>query len=104
MISFFKRFFKQSNKDVEQALLRGAVIVDVRSRSEFERGHIAGSKNIALNEIKLKTELIRNWQKPVVTVCQSGSRSALAKKILYASGIEVYDGGAWALLNTNKTV
>lgn len=99
MLSFFKRFFQNSNEGLEQALQKGAVMVDVRTQSEFEQGHITGSKNIPLNEIKLKSEMIRKWNKPVITVCRSGSRSAMAKGVLQAAGIEVYNGGAWTALN-----
>jgi phage shock protein E len=99
MLSFFKRFFQQNNQGLEQAFQKGAVIVDVRTKSEYQQGHVEGSKNIPLNEIKLKLETIRKWNKPVVTVCRSGSRSAMAKNLLKAAGIEVYNGGAWTSLN-----
>lgn len=101
MLSFFKRFFQKNNEGVEHALQNGAVIVDVRTKSEYEQGHVAGSKNIPLNEIKLKIAFIRKWNKPVITVCRSGSRSAMAKGFLHEAGIEVYDGGTWTSLNIN---
>jgi phage shock protein E len=100
MLSFFKRFFQKNNEGVEQALQKGAVIVDVRTKSEYDQGHVVGSKNIPLNEIKLKSEMIRKWNKPVVTVCRSGNRSAMAKSILQSVGIEVYNGGAWTNMKT----
>jgi phage shock protein E len=100
MFSFFKRLFKKSHEGIERALQNGVVIIDVRTKSEFNQGHAAGSKNIPLNEIKLKTEMIRKWNKPVITVCRSGSRSAMAKGLLQAAGIEVYNGGAWTNLKT----
>jgi phage shock protein E len=99
MISFFKKLFQQSNGGLEEAIQKGAVIVDVRTKSEYQQGHVAGSKNIPLNEIKLKLETIRKWDKPVITVCRSGSRSAMAKNQLKAAGSEVYNGGAWTSLN-----
>lgn len=99
MLSFLKGLFKKNNEGLEQAFQKGAVIVDVRTKPEYQQGHVAGSKNIPLNEIKLKLETIRKWNKPVVTVCRSGSRSAMAKNVLKAAGIEVYNGGAWTSLN-----
>src|SRR5688572_26233680 len=101
MLSFFKRLFQKNNDSVDEALQKGAVIIDVRTKAEYDQGHVAGSKNIPLNEIKLKTEMIRNWNKPVITVCRSGSRSAAAKNILKSAGIDVYNGGAWDQLHTN---
>lgn len=99
MLSFLKGLFQKNNEGLEQAFQKGAVIVDVRTKPEYQQGHVAGSKNIPLNEIKLKLETIRKWNKPVVTVCRSGSRSAMAKNVLKAAGIEVYNGGAWTSLN-----
>jgi phage shock protein E len=100
MFSFLKQLFQIPNAGLAQVLQRDAVIVDVRTKTEYSQGHIAGSKNIPLNEIRLKTDMIRKWNKPVVTVCRSGNRSATAKKLLKAAGVEVYNGGDWMLLPT----
>jgi rhodanese-related sulfurtransferase len=100
MLSFFKQLFQKPNEGLAQVLQQGAVIVDVRTRTEYQQGHISGSKNIPLNEIKLKTDMIRKWNTPVVTVCRSGNRSAMAKGVLQAAGIEVHNGGAWTNLKT----
>jgi glyoxylase-like metal-dependent hydrolase (beta-lactamase superfamily II)/rhodanese-related sulfurtransferase len=58
-------------------------IVDVREREEFEGplGRIAGSKSIPLSELPARTgELARD--RPIVTVCRSGARSAQAVVLL----------------------
>ncbi|HET7898837.1 MAG TPA: rhodanese-like domain-containing protein [Flavisolibacter sp.] len=102
MISFFKQLFQKSSEDPAEAIRKGAVIVDVRTKEEYAQGHLAGSKNIPLNDIKLKAEMIRKWNKPVITVCRSGNRSGMAKSILQIAGIEVYNGGAWHSLKANK--
>ena len=67
----------------------GAIIIDVRSPQEFDRGHIEGSKNIPVNLIQRDLEMIKKWNKPIITVCQSGARSNMAKSILKSAGIEV---------------
>jgi rhodanese-related sulfurtransferase len=95
MLLFLKRFFQNLKERGKQDLPSGAIIVDVRTRPEYEQAHAAGSKNIPLNEIRSKTEMIRKWNKPVIIVCRSGARSAMAKRILQAAGIEAYNGGAW---------
>ena len=102
MIKFLKGLFQKENTGMKEALSQGAVIVDVRTKDEFRQGHIAGSKNIPLNEIKQKLEGIRGWNKPVITVCRSGNRSAIAKNILKAGGIDVYNGGAWNRMDVGK--
>lgn len=87
---------------MEQIIQNGAVIVDVRTPQEYKQGHVEGSKNIPLNEIKLKADIVRKWNKPVITVCRSGNRSAVAKGILKSAGVEVYNGGAWTNLKQRK--
>ena len=95
MFSFLKKLFTKDNSAILQAMEKGAVIIDVRNPNEFRQGHIQGSKNIPVNEIRSKVEMIRKWNKPVITVCLSGGRSAAAKSVLSAAGIEVYNGGPW---------
>jgi phage shock protein E len=98
MLSFLKNLFVKDNSAMEAALQNGAVILDVRTPSEYKQGHINDSKNIPVNEIRSKVETIKKWNKPVITVCRSGSRSAVAKSVLSAAGVEVYNGGSWTNL------
>ena len=95
MFNIFKNLFGNKDAELRQAIDNGAVIIDVRTRTEFDQGHIAGSRNIPLNEIRLKADTIRKWGKPVITVCRSGSRSAAAKNILTDINIASYNGGGW---------
>jgi phage shock protein E len=96
MFNFLKRQFgKRENAVKESSLLNGAVVLDVRTAAEYEQGHIEGSMNIPVSEIRPNLEMIRKWNRPVITVCRSGARSAAAKTVLAAAGIEVYNGGSW---------
>jgi len=95
MFSFLKRLFIKDYTAILEALEKGAVIIDVRTPSEFKSGHIKGSKNIPVNEVGSKVDMISKWNKPVVTVCLSGGRSAAAKSTLASAGIDVYNGGPW---------
>jgi glyoxylase-like metal-dependent hydrolase (beta-lactamase superfamily II)/rhodanese-related sulfurtransferase len=64
-------------------------IVDVRERDEYRGplGHIRGSTLIPLSELPTRAkELARD--KPVVTVCRSGARSAQAVVLLQKAGFE----------------
>jgi len=99
MLNFLKNVFSNKSVGIEEALLNGAIILDVRTPKEFDGGHIQGSKNISLHELKSKIELIRKWKKPVITVCLSGSRSRIAQSILSSAGIEAYNGGSWMRFN-----
>ena len=76
----------------------GAQIIDVRTPGEFKAGHIRGAVNIPLQTISSQLERIKR-DKPVITCCASGMRSASAKSILKSSGFEeVYNGGGWMSL------
>jgi rhodanese-related sulfurtransferase len=94
MFSFFKKLFGPGT-DYKLLVQNGAVIIDVRSPQEFDNGHIKGSKNIPVNIIQREVNSIKKIGKPIITVCQSGARSGMAKGILKNAGIEVYNGGSW---------
>jgi rhodanese-related sulfurtransferase len=94
MINFFKKLFG-SGADLAEILARDALVVDVRTPAEFQRGHARGSINIPLGEISARTEEIKQKQVPVIACCASGRRSGVAAKRLKKAGIEAYNGGPW---------
>jgi hydroxyacylglutathione hydrolase len=62
-------------------------ILDVRSPSEWEEGHIPGARHIFLPELRKRTgELDKD--KPVAAYCDSGYRASIAASILRAKGFE----------------
>ena len=78
----------------------GAQIVDVRTREEFRDGHIKGSVNIPVQNLEGRIADIRR-DRPVITCCASGMRSAAAKRILEQGGFsEVHNGGGWRALQS----
>jgi rhodanese-related sulfurtransferase len=77
-------------------------IVDVRAPDEWAAGHIEGSRNIPLDELAARAgELAAD--RPVLTVCRTGRRSARAMETLRSLGIEAdhVEGGvtAWSDLD-----
>lgn len=102
MIKLLKQFFGGASADLKQLAANGAIIVDVRSASEYRSGHIPGSRNYPLDTIRSRVTELKNLNKPVITVCQSGARSGMAKNVLKAAGVEAYNGGPWSLLK--KTI
>lgn len=64
-------------------------VLDVRSPGEFEGdlGHLEGAHLIPLAELRARLGEIPK-QRPVVTICQSGKRSAMAAQILLGAGYE----------------
>lgn len=76
-----------------------AEVVDVRRDYEYEAGHIAGSRNIEMNDLTAQADSIPK-DKPVVFVCRGGSRSAMAAEAFKQAGYDAHNmtGGmnAWA--------
>jgi rhodanese-related sulfurtransferase len=97
-MGFLKNLFGKPT-DLRQLLDEGAVIIDVRSPLEFNNGHIKGSKNIPLDTLQRRLDEIVKFNKPLITVCQSGMRSSTAKSFLEGKGLRVVNGGSWSALN-----
>lgn len=96
MIELIKKIFGIKSVDYAQLLREGAIILDVRTTSEYSSGHIKGSVNIPVDKIATNAAKLKAKKKPIITCCQSGSRSAMAKSILKGNGItDVYNGGPW---------
>lgn len=99
MKEFLKKLFGSGPKvSYKELVAAGATIVDVRTKGEYESGHIKDSLNIPLDNLKNNLSKIKK-DKPVITCCASGMRSASGKNILKANGFnEVYNGGGWMSL------
>ena len=85
-----------------EARLGQATFLDVREQDEHDDGSLAGTRNVPYR-------LLRAWgdrvdDRPVVTVCNTGARAAIAASILAANGVEarpVLHGGAADLTGRN---
>jgi rhodanese-related sulfurtransferase len=86
--------------DFKKLIADGALIVDVRTKEEFASGHIKGAVNIPLNQLSKQLSKIKSKEKPVITCCASGMRSASAKSVLKANGFNAYNGGGWQSLRS----
>jgi len=104
MIQFFKNLLgARPEPNIGSLLLRGALVIDVRSEAEFDGGHAPGSVNIPLDQLQENISRL-NKNKPIITCCASGVRSATARRILLNSGFaEVYNGGSWATMKTHMS-
>jgi len=89
-------FLGFGNNNIKSAIRRGAIIIDVRSGTEYDRGHVPDAFNIPAERVGTSAERLKAAGKPVIVCCQSGARSAAAVKELKARGLkEVYNGGSW---------
>lgn len=82
-------------------LQEGATILDVRSESEYLIGHIEGSVNIPVDELRSRFNEL-DKELPVYLYCQIGLRGYIAYRILKQHGFkEVYSlSGGYSLYNS----
>lgn len=82
-----------------QLIKAGAIILDVRTQGEYAGGHIKGSINISVDQLRNNLHRLADKQKPIITCCASGMRSGSAKGILETNGYtNVHNGGSWISL------
>lgn len=99
MISLLKKIFGSKAIDLSQLLKNGAVIIDVRSKSEFATGHAKDSLNLPLEQIAVKVDTLKHHNH-IIVCCRSGNRSGMAQRILKSKGIKnVTNGGSWQNVN-----
>lgn len=72
----------------------GAVLLDVRSPSEYEASHIPGSQNMHVNQLARIAELVPDKETPIFVYCLSGSRSQRAVAFLKKAGYNAKNIGA----------
>jgi rhodanese-related sulfurtransferase len=65
---------------------QGAVLVDVRSKAEFDGGHILDARHVPQEEVAQAESLKRFKDKVVIVCCESGMRSGAAARVLQAQG------------------
>lgn len=97
LISFIPTKQSKYMKDLIQS--GSCTIIDVRTPAEYMGGHVAGSKNIPLNEVPARVAEFKNMQQPIILCCASGMRSAQATSLLRQEGLDCYNGGPWTSVN-----
>ena len=95
------RFAKMDN-GLDSRIASGAIILDVRTASEYKKGHIVGALNMPLGTIQERyVEL--DPEKTYITTCSHGLRSIKVEQILKEKGFKhVYNGGRW--VDLEKTI
>lgn len=98
MLERIKRIFYRSmgSKEVnycqaKQMLIQNpsAILLDVRSKQEYEEGHLSGSIPLCLYDIdKQANQILPDKEQTIITCCSSGSRSKEAQEILETMGYE----------------
>ena len=93
---FKKEYTTLQWNEVDAHLKQGHLLLDVRTALEYDLGHIPGSINIDLDELRFNLHRLPSKETPIIITCQVGHRGYLALRILQENGYtQVYnlDGG-----------
>ena len=90
MMDNISRGLKQWHLSDELPRDGSVTLLDTRTPGEFRRGHIAGFRNIPVDDLRQRIGEIEPG-KPVYVICQSGLRSYIATRILEGHGFEAYN-------------
>lgn len=93
-MSLLGNLFKKTGNNINVVELKEkldrkekAFCVDVRTPGEFSTKKIKGFRNIPLNQVPNRLKDFPKDQE-IILICQSGSRSSSAKRILTRNGYE----------------
>ena len=73
--------------ELEQLIDAGATVIDVREHEERDEGYIPGSRNVPYRLMRTCCPDLPN-DRPIVTICNSGPRAAIAASILRTKGLD----------------
>ena len=108
MMDFLKSMFTKNYENLDGKAFKeiyekekaNAVLLDVRTKSEFQGGTIKGAKNIDLMSSTFAEQVEKlDKNKTYLLFCRSGNRSGQACNIMAGKGFKVYNlsggVGAW---------
>ena len=84
-------------EDAKKLIDNGAVLVDVRSKEEYDVGHIEGAVLLPVDTIDKESAsaVFISSKQTIIVYCRSGARSSEAyKKLTQLGYTEVYDLGS----------
>ena len=82
----------------------GALLIDVRTKGEFDAGHLDGALNISWDDTAALVDAIGDDpERPVVVYCRSGNRSGKAKIALDKQGYNhIFNGTGFEALKATR--
>ncbi len=75
-------------QEILPLMQKGAVLIDVRYRREFERGALPQARNISMNKLRNALPQL-DKKRTYILYCDSGQRSAVAAFLLRQHGFDV---------------
>lgn len=97
-MGLLRALFGKSTNDIAEYIERGAVILDVRTQSEYNGGHIKNALHIPVQELGNRFNEVKKLNKPVIAYCASGMRSGSATSMLRSKGVDAINGGGMGSL------
>lgn len=83
-----------TSSEASSLIKDGAILIDVRTKEEYDEKHISGAVNIPLADIE-EGDIDYDKDDAIIVYCRSGNRSATAAKKLIALGYtNIYDLGS----------
>lgn len=84
-------------EEMKNKIMQGAILIDVRSRQEYQEGHLPGAINIPEYEVMRRIEKeIPKKNQLIVAYCQYGGRSRnvcrMMQRIGYTNVYNLYGG------------
>jgi hydroxyacylglutathione hydrolase len=96
----FARMAQVSVREVA-GLSSEALVVDVRNRSEWEKGHIPNARHIMLGDLQQSLAALPK-NRPIIAVCGSGYRSSIAASLLVQQGFSEVSSMAGGMMAWNR--
>ena len=93
LVLYFSAEMKRGGKRLSHIELtkmvnkENAILVDVRDREDFEKGHITNAKNIPYKDFDKRLEELNKYKEaPIITICAMGRNAALSAEKLQKHG------------------
>jgi len=73
--------------DAVRLMNQGAVVLDVRSRDQYDAGHLIDARNVPSADLSQSVETLKKYrEKPVLTCCETGMTASAAARTLREQG------------------
>ena len=70
-----------------QLMNQGALVLDVRSRDQYDTGHVIDARNVPSADLSQSVETLKKYrEKPVLTCCETGMTASAAARTLREQG------------------
>ncbi len=92
-----------SYKEIPEAIIQGAVLIDVRLPDEYKAYHLSESINVPFFSLRVHLKSI-DKRKPVIVVCENGKASEAAAFLLLRNRIQtqILEGGMEGIPTENR--